>query len=326
MPRRTRDGGSGPTTGRDGSDASDWDPSALPRLDGRRFLVTGANAGLGYFASEQLAGAGASVVLASRSEDRARRAISAIRGVHPRADVTFQLLDLADLASVRGAAAAIAAGPPLTGLLANAGVVGSREERTTADGFELQFGTNHLGHYALIALLLPALTAAGTRIVHLGSISHRWARLTPSFLEPSSYRGSVAYATSKLAVTAFGFELARRLDATGSAATSVVAHPGLALGMLTPDRPGVAARKDAPRWRRTVLAHVAQGKDAGAWPLVRATADPGIPNGAYCGPGGGFQLTGPPALVPAEPHARERNAASRLIDLSARLTGVPLRL
>ncbi|WP_434993885.1 SDR family NAD(P)-dependent oxidoreductase [Arthrobacter sp. Ld5] len=302
-----------------------WNPDDLPPLAGKRILVTGGNAGLGYFACEQLAGAGAHVVLASRSPDKAARAMDAIRGRHPGARVSFQPLDLADLSSVRAAAATIAAGAPLSGLLANAGVVGSRRRRTTADGVELQFGTNHLGHYALIARLLPSLSAAGTRIVHVGSISHRWARLTPSFLEPSTYSNARAYATSKLAVTAFGFELARRLDATGSPATSVVAHPGLALGMLTPDRPGVAAHRSASRWRRRIMERVAQGKDAGAWPLVRATIDRGIPNGAYCGPDGWFQLTGRPVVVPAQRHARERNAASRLIDLSARLTGVDLR-
>ncbi|MEC5198155.1 NAD(P)-dependent dehydrogenase (short-subunit alcohol dehydrogenase family) [Arthrobacter sp. PL16] len=301
-----------------------WNPTDLPQLSNHRVLVTGGNAGLGYFACEQLAGAGASVVMASRSDEKARRAISAIRGRHPHADVSFQSLDLADLASVRAAADALADAPPLTGLLANAGVVGSSQHRTTADGFELQFGTNHLGHYALVALLLPTLSAAGTRIVHLGSISHRWARLTPTSLQPSTYRNARAYATSKLAVMAFGFELARRLDLTGSAATSVVAHPGLALRMFTPERPGVATFENAATWRQRILRPVAQGKDHGAWPLVRATVDPTIPNGAYCGPDGWFQLTGSPAVVPAKPHARESNAASRLIDLSAGLTGIDL--
>ncbi|MHA7281831.1 SDR family NAD(P)-dependent oxidoreductase [Arthrobacter sp. TMS2-4] len=302
-----------------------WTPDDLPPLAGERILVTGGNAGLGYFACEQLAAAGAHVVMASRSADKAARAMDAIRGRHPDAEVSFQPLDLADLASVRAAAATIAAGAPLSGLLANAGVVGSWKRRTTADGFELQFGTNHLGHYALIARLLPSLSAAGTRIVHLGSVSHRGARLTPSFLQPSLYSGARAYATSKLAVTAFGFELARRLDSTGSPATSVVAHPGLALGMLTPERRGVAAHRPAPQWKRRIMGRVAQGKDDGAWPLVRATIDRGIPNGAYVGPDGWLQLTGRPVLVSAQRHARERNAASRLIDLSTRLTGVDLR-
>lgn len=303
-----------------------WNPEALPDLSQHRVMVTGGNAGLGYFACEQLAAAGAAVVMASRNEDKAMRAIAAIRGRHPDADVVFRPLDLADLASVRAAAEAVAAGPPLTGLLANAGVVGSAERRTTADGFELQFGTNHLGHYALIALLLPTLSPAGARIVHLGSISHRWARLTRSSLQPARYRSASAYATSKLAVMAFGFELARRLDLTLSPATSVVAHPGFALGMFTPERPGVDAHGDAAAWRRSIMRHVAQGKDAGAWPLVRATVDDEIPNGAYCGPDGWFQLAGHPALVDAEPRARESNAASRLIDLSAELTGIELRL
>ncbi|TKV29809.1 SDR family NAD(P)-dependent oxidoreductase [Arthrobacter sp. NamB2] len=302
-----------------------WSPVALPPLTGHRVLVTGGNAGLGYFACEQLAGAGAGVVMASRSEEKATSAIRAIRTRVPDADITFQPLDLANLASVRAAATTIAEGPSLTGLLANAGVVRSHERKTTAEGYELLFGTNHLGHYALLALLLPKLSAAGTRIVHLGSISHRWAHLTPSSLQPATYRNTTAYATSKLAVMAFGFELARRLELTGSAATSVVAHPGLALGMFTPRRQGVAAHRDAPRWRQRVMKPVAQGKDEGAWPLVRAAGDPTIPNGAYCGPDGWFQLKGRPALVRAEPRAREANAASRLIDLSAELTGIELR-
>ncbi|THJ66230.1 SDR family NAD(P)-dependent oxidoreductase [Arthrobacter echini] len=302
-----------------------WNPRELPDLSGRRILVTGGNAGLGYFACEQLAAAGASVVMASRSQDKAERAISAIRGRYPEADVAFQELDLADLSSIRAAVGSITAGGALSGLLANAGVVGSAERQTTADGFELQFGTNHLGHYALIAQLLPALSAAGARIAHLGSISHRWARLTPSSLQPSSYRNAQAYATSKLAVTAFGLELARRLELTGSRATSVVAHPGFAVGMLTPDRPGVAAHKDAPGWQQRAMSTVAQGKDDGAWPLVRAVTDRSIPNGAYCGPAGWFQLKGRPTLVPVKRHARDSNAASRLIDLSERLTGIELR-
>lgn len=303
-----------------------WNPTSPPPLDDHRVLVTGGNAGLGYFACEQLAGAGAHVVMASRNEDKARRAIGSIRQRYPAAEVTFQPLDLADLSSVRAAARTVAAGPPLTGLLANAGVVGSAEEQHTADGFELQFGTNHLGHYALTALLLPQLTAAGTRIVHLGSISHRWAKLTPASLQPSSYSNPRAYATSKLAVMAYGFELARRLRVTGSTATSVVAHPGFALDLLTPARPGITADRAAPRWRRSVMSQVAQGKDAGAWPLVRAVADPSVANGAYCGPGGWFQLTGGPEIVPAKPRATESNAASRLIDLSASLTGIDLVL
>lgn len=301
---------------------SNFTAEAIGDLTGRRAVITGANSGLGLQTAIGLARKGADVVLACRDAGRGREAERRVRAETGSSSVEMRQLDLSDLGSVRRFAADLTG--PVHLLINNAGVMAT-PRGTTADGFELQFGTNHLGHYALTALLLPALSAAGTRIVHLGSISHRWARLTPSSLQPARYVNARAYATSKLAVMAYGFELARRLRLTGSTATSVVAHPGFALGMLTPERSGVAAHEDAAPWRRRVMAQVAQGKDEGARPLVRAVADPTVPNGAYCGPDGWFQLTGEPAIVDAEPRAREANAASRLIDLSADLTGVELR-
>ncbi len=143
---------------------------------------------------------------------------------------------------------------------------------------------------------------------------------------PARYNNPRAYATSKLAVMTFGFELAARLRLVGSPVQSIVAHPGLALDMLTPLRPGIGLNNTSPAPQRRILAPVSQGKDTGAWPLVRAVADPAVINGSYCGPRGWFQLRGNPAVVPAQPHARERNTASRLIDASQELTGVQLSL
>lgn len=303
-----------------------WNPANLSDLSGRTVVVTGGNAGLGYFACEQLAAAGARVVMASRNEQKAKAAIAAIRHQVPAADVQYQELDLARLDSVRDAVAALSSRGPLDALLANAGVVGAAGRQHTADGFELQFGTNHLGHFALTAGLLPALTAARGRVVHLGSISHRWVRLNTADLMPARYNNPRAYATSKLAVMTFGFELAARLRLLGSPVKSIVAHPGLALDMLTPLRPGIGLNTTPPAPRRRVLAPVSHGKDTGAWPLVRAVGDPGVENGSYCGPSGWFQLRGHPTSVPAHPHARERNTASRLIDASQELTGVQLDL
>jgi NAD(P)-dependent dehydrogenase (short-subunit alcohol dehydrogenase family) len=303
------------------------DPAALPRQDGKTIIVTGASAGLGYFASEQLAAAGATVVMAARNEARGRAAMEAVRTTVPGADVRFQLLDLANLDSVRQAAEDLAGLGRIDALLANAGVIGSRELQFTTDGFELQFGTNHLGHFALIAQLMPALTLSGGRVVHVGSISHRWVR--PDFRRaaiPAKYSSYRSYALSKLAVMSFGFELAHRLDTVASPASSVVAHPGYARRYFTPDRPGLKLSQPASGRQRLLFGLVAQGKDAGAWPLVLAAAGDGVHNGDYWGPDGRFQLTGHPALVEPQRHARERNAASRLIDLSEELTGVRLQL
>ncbi|MHA7153509.1 SDR family NAD(P)-dependent oxidoreductase [Arthrobacter sp. TMN-50] len=300
-----------------------WNPDDL---SGRTVVVTGGNAGLGYFACEQLAAAGATVVMASRSEQKANAAIATIRQRVPTANVTFQELDLARLDSVRRAIDVLSSRGSVDALLANAGVVGSATRQYTADGFELQFGTNYLGHFALIAGLLPALTSARGRVVHLGSISHRWVRLNTADLMPAKYNNPRAYATSKLAVMTFGFELAARLHLLGSPVQSIVAHPGLALDMLTPRRPGIGRSTTPPAPQRRVLAPISHGKDTGAWPLVRAVADPSLDSGSYYGPDGWFQLRGRPATVPARPHARERNTASRLIDASQDLTGVSLEL
>lgn len=303
-----------------------WNPTNPPDLTGHTVVVTGGNAGLGYFACEQLAAAGATVVMASRNEQKARAAMESIRHQVPEAQVEFQELDLARLDSVREAVDLLSARGPIDALLANAAVVGATGRQQTADGFELQFGTNHLGHFALTAGLLPALTEARGRVVHLGSISHRWVRLDTADLMPARYNNPRAYATSKLAVMTFGFELAARLRLLGSPVQSIVAHPGLALDMLTPLRPGIGLNNTSPAPQRRILAPVSQGKDTGAWPLVRAVADTSMTNGSYCGPQGWFQLRGAPALVPAQPHARERNTASRLIDASQELTGVQLSL
>jgi NAD(P)-dependent dehydrogenase (short-subunit alcohol dehydrogenase family) len=305
----------------------DSDPAALDRQDGKTIIVTGANAGLGYFASEQLAAAGATVVMAARDEARGRAAMEAVRTTVPGADVRFQQLDLANLDSVRQAAEELAGLGRIDALLANAGVIGSRELQFTADGFELQFGTNHLGHFALIARLMPALTLSRSRVVHVGSISHRWVR--PDFRRatvPAKYSSYRSYALSKLAVMSFGFELAHRLGAAGSLASSVVAHPGYARKYFTPDRPGLRLSQPATGRQRLLFGLVAQGKDAGAWPLVQAAAGDGVRNGDYWGPDGRLQLTGRPAVVAPKRNARERNAAARLIDLSEELTGVRLRL
>lgn len=299
--------------------------TAERRLDGERYLVTGASAGLGYFAAEQVAARGAEVVLAVRNLDKGERARAQILDRVPSANVELLRLDLADLDSIARAAQAIQDGPAVNGVLANAGVVGSARRQNTADGFELQVGTNHLGHFALIARLLPFFDEHATRMVHLGSISHRWARLSESALNAAPrYVNARAYATSKLAVMTFGFELARRLEESRSRAQSVVAHPGLSINDLAPTRGSVIRHPRRPNPLSYLPKNVVQGKDKGALPLVHALTEPLVYNGDYWGPGGWGQLTGYPALVSAKKKARDRDQAARLIEYSERATGVRL--
>lgn len=289
----------------------------------RTVVVTGASAGLGYFTAEHLAAAGHHVVLACRSPERARAAEHAIRRSVPDADLEHVLLDLADLGSVARAGDAIRALGTVDALVNNAGVVGQRRARTTTEGVELQIGTNHLGHFALTAAVLPALERSGGRVVHVGSISHRWARLDrrdPFRADP--YVDYLQYARSKLAVMLFGFELAERLADAGSAVRSVVAHPGLALDSRSPGRPGVVPTGPGAPWVRFAGRVLAQGKDRGAMPLVHAAVGADVRSGSSWGPDGWFQLRGRPAVVPAEPHAHDRAAAARLWTASAERAGV----
>ncbi|WIA98684.1 MULTISPECIES: SDR family NAD(P)-dependent oxidoreductase [unclassified Curtobacterium] len=293
----------------------------------RTVVVTGASAGLGYHAAEQLAARGHRVVLAVRDPERGAAAERSIQRHVDGADTAVLRLDLADLDSVRSAATALADHGPVHAVLNNAGVVGSAERRSTAQGFELQVGTNHLGHFAWTALVLPLLDPAVGRVVHLGSIAHRFTTLDRTDpLATGRYEGHRQYARSKLAVMLFGFELAQRLGDAGSRLRSVVAHPGLALDAAAPPRPEIAPTRSEPAWMRAGSGWVAQGKDAGAHPLVHAAVGDGVRSGEYWGPGGPLQFAGPPALVPARTRAHDRTAAARLWAASERATGVAFAL
>lgn len=295
----------------------------------RTVVVTGASAGLGYHAAERLAAAGHRVVLATRDAERAGSAERSIRRHVDDADLAHLHLDLADLDSVHAAADALAASHPegVDAILNNAGVVGSAEQRTTPQGTELQIGTNHLGHFAWTARTLPLLERRAGRVVHVGSIAHRWVRLDRRDpLGAGYYVNHRQYGRSKLAVMLFGFELAERLADAGSPVSSVVAHPGLSLDALGPARPEVAPSRSEPTWIRPVQSFVAQGKDAGADPLVHAAVAPDVRSGEYWGPAGLLQLRGPAAVVLAEPRAHDRTEAARLWAASERASGVAFAL
>jgi NAD(P)-dependent dehydrogenase (short-subunit alcohol dehydrogenase family) len=301
-----------------------WSPTDLPSQVGKTFVVTGGNAGVGYFTSEQLAGAGARVVLAARNEAKARTAIAAIRDRLPGASTELVSLDLTSLASVARAAEAIRAFGPIDGLINNAGlVVSPRRRQTTEDGLELLVGGNFFGHFALTAQVFPALTPTG-RIVGLGSQSTRMVRLDPEdLLSERRYDGFRAYAFSKHMMQGFALELDRRLRAAGSERLSLLAHPGFAITALASQRPGVTDQSRARRLSEIVLfSFVGQGKDQGAWPTVRAALDPDAVGGTFYGPSFAT-LRGLPA--PLAPVASSASPAfgSRLWSLAEEMTGVP---
>ncbi|MGW7258352.1 SDR family NAD(P)-dependent oxidoreductase [Streptomyces sp. NPDC054834] len=307
------------------SSAAPWDVRRLPRADGRVFLITGGNAGIGYFAAEQLSATGAGVVLGSRDPARAEAALAAIRARVPGARVRAVRLDLADLPTLRAAVESLGT-DRLDAVVHNAGVaLDAPPRRETADGHELMFGTNHLGHFALTHHLMPLLSAApAARVVTVGSFAAKSERLDLHDLQSRrDYLPKRTYGRSKLAQMYFGLELDRRLRAVGSTVTSVVAHPGGALDPLTPSRPPVHVRTAGEGLRAAPAALLVQGKDAGAWPVVRAVLDPAVRGGQVWGPRV-FGLRGKPRREPVWGHLADNSVAARLWEVSCRLTGVSL--
>ena len=304
------------------SQSPPWDVHRLPSAEGRIFLVTGGNAGIGYFAAEQLAATGAVVVLGSRDAAKADAAMASIRSRVPGARVRHLQLDLADLSSLKTAVDRLDL-DHLDAVVHNAGVaLDDPPRRETADGHELMFGTNHLGHFALTQWLAPLLSAASAgRIVTVGSFAARSERLDLADLQSTQdYRPKRTYGRSKLAQMYFGFELDRRLRAVGSTVLSVVAHPGGALDSLTPSRPHVHVTTPGERLRALPAGLVVQGKDAGAWPVVRAVLDSEVQGGQLWGPRV-FGLRGTPRREPIPSHMADPAVAARLWDASGELAG-----
>ncbi|HEY2557305.1 MAG TPA: SDR family NAD(P)-dependent oxidoreductase [Diaminobutyricibacter sp.] len=260
---------------------------SVPDQTGKVVVVTGANSGIGYFTSEQLAAAGAHVVLACRSRERGHAALAAIRGRVPGASVELIDLDVTEPDSIRAASDVLAARGRLDALVENAGMVHPPAKRETdARGNELVLSTNVLGHFALTALLYPTLTGTpGARVVTLGSLSSRLSTFRVDDLQlVRGYTGWRAYAQSKIAVQAFGFELDRRLRLARSGVTSLVAHPGYSISGRTPRIRGVNEPTRVTRFVDNLQALGTQGKDHGAWPIVRAVTDPDARGGDYWGP------------------------------------------
>lgn len=272
-----------------------WYPVALPSQEGRRYLVTGANAGLGFFTAARLAGAGAHVVLSGRSRERLAAAVSAIRGACPAASVEVLVIDQSSLDSVEAGIEQLLASPPLDGVVANAGMVHPPLSRLeSVDGNELVLATNVLGHFALLGRLLPHLQP-GARIVSLGSLSSRLSSFRLDDLQLTrGYDPWRAYAQSKIATQVFGFELDRRLRAAEVPVASVVAHPGYSISGRTPRVPGVNEPSHGARFGDALQAPLAQGKHRGAEIPLHALTAPGVQGGQFWGPR--FLTRGEPTL------------------------------
>lgn len=295
---------------------------ASPDLHGRTILVTGANAGIGYWCVEQLAARGARVLLGCRSAERAQRAVDAVRAQIPDADLRVVPIDLGSLASV--AAAASALDERIDGVICNAGVKAADPADRTGDELDLMVGTNFLGHFALIAQLVPVL-ATDARVVAVGSIAHRFAAIDPGTLTaPWSGSSLRQYGRSKAALMSFAFELDRRWN--GSARSALCAHPGYAVDPLTAQRPGVSETSPILRALAAPTRLLVQGKDGGALPIVHAATAADATGGDYWGPGGLAEFRGAPKRVTASEEVRSPRIGAALWTAAEKATGVSFTL
>jgi NAD(P)-dependent dehydrogenase (short-subunit alcohol dehydrogenase family) len=301
-----------------------WTAADIPDQAGRIAVVTGANSGIGLVAARELARAGAHVVLAVRDTDRGEQAAGAVRAAAPAAEVETMQLDLADLSSVRSFAEAFGDRHDGLDLLVNNAGVMALPHRRTADGFEMQLGTNHLGHFALTGLLLGRLLARPEpRVVTVASEAHKIGKIDFDDLQSERrYQKWKAYGQSKLANLLFTFELGRRSDAAGTALRSVAAHPGYAATNLQSTGPRMAGSRLSERIMAVANRVFAQDDEKGALPTLYAATVADLPSGTYVGPDGPFEMQGYPRPVKANSRARDEQTAHRLWETSEQLTGV----
>ncbi|MCW2528987.1 MAG: Short-chain dehydrogenase/reductase [Pseudonocardiales bacterium] len=297
-----------------------WKPDQLPDLTGRKVIVTGSNGGIGYFAALELARHGAEVTLACRDADKANAAADRIRAEIAEARVSVAELDLSRLDSVR----AFSDGwfDPLDLLINNAGVMAPLRRRETVDGFELQMGTNHLGHFALTGLLLPSLLAAATpHVVTIASLAHFSARLDMDDLQSvADYQPQRSYGNSKLANILFAAELQRRATAAGTSLVSTAAHPGLSSTGLTSNPDGMGGNRILGGVVTTLYRVVSQSAAAGAIPTLYAAVE--AEPGSYTGPQSLRESRGAPGPARESEAAQDPALARELWELSTDLTGV----
>jgi NAD(P)-dependent dehydrogenase (short-subunit alcohol dehydrogenase family) len=299
--------------------AAHWTTADIPDQTGRLAVVTGSNTGLGLATAEALAGAGAEVVMAVRNLDKGEAARAQILDTHPDAKILLQPLDLASLDSVRTAADELLAHHDhLDLLINNAGLMYSKWQ-TTSDGFEMQMGVNHLGHFALTNLLLDRMMATeGSRVVNLSSVGHRIkSTLDPAaMMSGEKYDRIAAYGRSKLANLLFTYELQRRLTAAASTTAALVAHPGVSATELGRESPGVVQL--SIKLGKPFLQSAAKG----ALPQLRAATDPDAVGGEYYGPDGFMEWRGNPIVVTSSERSHDAELQLALWTESERLTGV----
>ncbi len=298
-----------------------WSAADVPDQSGRVAIVTGSNTGIGYGAAAVLADKGAHVVLAVRNLDKGNDAKGRITAASPDAVVTVQELDLTSLENIRTAADELRAAHPRIDLLINNAGVMYTDKAATKDGFELQFGTNHLGHFALTGLLLDNMLGVdGSRVVTVSSVGHRIrARIHFDDLQlERNYDRVVAYGQSKLANLLFTYELARRLKLKGAPTIATAAHPGAADTDLLRNMPGGIRQVGQFFWSN----FIAQSADMGAEPTLRAATDPGAQNAEYYGPGGLGEQRGHPKVVKSSAQSHDEDIQRRLWTVSEELTGV----
>jgi len=306
------------------TNSATWSATDAGDLTGRVALVTGANSGIGYETTRVLADHGAHVIMACRDMLKAARARDKLESQLDRSSLELLDLDLSDLDSVRAAAGRVLAQHARLDLLINnAGVMGT-PYRQTADGFELQMATNHLGHFTLTGLLLDRLvTTERSRIVTVSSHMHRLGRIRPDDVPTTKGRNAwIQYSTTKLANLLFVAELSRRLEAGGFRTMALAAHPGWTRSNLAGSGASLSKSRVRRRLSRAAGANLGQSAAGGALPVLCAATSSHVHNGQYVGPGGLFGLHGPPRVARPSRRARDPKLAARLWEASEELTGV----
>ena len=305
--------------GQDAGVTAHWTTADIPYQAGRVAIITGANTGLGLETARALAAAGAQIVLAVRDLDKGAAAVEEIRKTTPAGNLALQRLNLSSLSDIRSAAEQLGARYPQIDLLINNAGVMYPPKGNTADGFELQFGTNHLGHFALTALLLENLTTVrGSRVVTVSSNGHKFrAAIHFDDLQwERDYSRVGAYAQSKLANLLFTYELQRRLEAAGAETVALAAHPGASGTEL------MRHITFGPEALSAAVLKLAQSPAMGALPSLRAATDPTAVGGQYYGPSGFGELRGYPKVVKSTSQSHDQALQQRLWSVSEELTGV----
>ncbi len=300
--------------------ARGWTDALLPDLAGKTFIITGGNSGIGFEAARMLGARGAKVEILCRSEAKARGAVASLKTASPAGAFSYALVDLADLSSVRNAAAEVRTRHSrIDALVNNAGIMMVPKREVTKDGFETQFGVNHLGHFALNAALCDVVEASSGRFVSVASIAHKYAqgfRFDDLMLE-RSYSAVGAYCQSKLANLVYALDLNRRLIDSGCAARAFACHPGYSDTNLQSTGPGAVAAL----LMKPLTALLSQPADKGALPTVLCAGGAEAEAGGYYGPTGFRDFSGPVGEAKISPFALNQTAAGRLWDESVRLTG-----